>query len=507
MLLDASGDPIPAQALRGVASSAHIAAQPSDARTPLLMFNKDTRQMLTPWSHTTLMLKSRTLVENVGNAAAVENLAMFIGWLMPQADSGDEDWNELAEERFRHIAMSPLVFDAAGRHTFKTAQRMLMARSFVDGDIFTIFTETEDATARLAFREAHQVCNDYGDWKQEWRMGVKTDSNNRPTHYRFCDPGYSAKPYVLDALHVHQMAHLPTLGQTRGTPVLKHALNDLHDILETKSYVKHAIKVASRLGIYRDVSPKDAPGFPSGFQSVALQQQAMYSDCDPGELAPLTMETVEELFGSGMIAKEKLGVVHDERPHPNQGQFADRILRETAVGLGVPHQIMYFMDDPGGAWSRILLEAFSRFVVEKHALHLMPWCQRVWTYVIAKEMKAGRLRAPRGRRAKFWKVRWCPQRSMTADLGKMGKLAIELRRSLMTTYAQHYEELGLDYEDQLRQCAKEARMLLDLEAEYGLPAGMLREGLSQPNSAVGRDDGENQGGGDNKPGQPSDNNP
>jgi hypothetical protein len=52
---------------------------------------------------------------------------------------------------------------------------------------------------------------------------------------------------------------------------------------------------------------------------------------------------------------------------------------------------------------------------------------------------------------------------MSADLGRIGRLNIEMRKVFLTTAATHFEELGLDWEDEFTQGAKEIAFLRNLE--------------------------------------------
>ena len=98
---------------------------------------------------------------------------------------------------------------------------------------------------------------------------------------------------------------------------------------------------------------------------------------------------------------------------------------------------------------------------------------------MAKEMKAGRL--PEPSKGDFWKVRWSPPKSITADVGRVGKLNIEMLRAGLTTSAAHYESQGLDYEAELDQVAREFQLRMAKETEYALPPGSLTAALMPPN--------------------------
>jgi len=423
------------------------------------------------------MLKSRTLIANYGPARAIQNLSALIGALKPQANSGDKAWDMLAEARFAAIANSALAFDAAGKRTFSTWQTFTTFRRFSDGDCFSILTESSSGGARVAGREGHQCSSPNSE--PGWMDGVRVDSNGFASSYNFRSLD-GDKDYVMPSRAVHHHANFENMGGTRGVPVLAHAINDFHDAIETKAFVKRAIKMAAAVGLTRkfdatkdDFTPSRV-GIGSGLESTPFTP----AGAGYGTIPATKNVTIEDIFDSGILSSVPLDVVHDDRPHPNAEEFQKRLMRECAIGIGVPPAILYFMDSPGGAEIRTQIESFARFIFDQHANHLLPFCQRFWTYCIAKEIKSGRLPAPS--KGDFWKVKWSPPKSITADLGKMGNLLVSLRKACLTTYADHYEALGYDYEDQLEQCAKEARMLIDLEEKYDLPSGMLTQGVHEP---------------------------
>lgn len=479
MLLKPDGSPFPASALTPRASTPWMATQRDPMRGDLWTFAEDTRQMLTRQSRTVLMLKSRTLVENFGPAKALQHLARLVGALKPQARSGDAAWDKLAEESFNALAYSPRVFDAGGRWTFETFQTFATYARYRDGDGFAILTETASGTARVAVREGHMVANPATS-EAGWLDGVRTDANGFPLAYAFRAMG-PQKMRILPFQNVHHFATWNTEGGTRGPAALAHCINDLHDWIETKKFFKHAIKTASAMGL----SPKSA-GRPGNLPSAAgiaagLNHDSFGPPDDPvtGETNPARRVAVEDVLSGGIVAAEPYEVLADSRPHPNVVAFRDLLLKEAAMGLGVPPRIMYFLGEAGGAEMRVDLDIFAKFLLDQYVNHSIPFAQRFWTYFCAKEMLAGRLPYPS--RGEFWKVRWTLPKSLTADQGKMGRLTIELRKTLLRSYASHYEELGLHWEDEVEQCAAESAKLIELETKYNLPPGHLLNTLLPSN--------------------------
>lgn len=493
MLVDASGNPYSSAALaprpsRRAASSLsakawspYFATQDSPSRGFLWTFAEDTRRQLAPWSRTVMMLKSRTLVENYGPAKALWHLARLIGALKPQSRCEDAAWAKLAEESFSALAYSPRVFDAAGRFTFETAQVFSSFRRKTDGDLFGILTETAEGHARVAFREAHCVASPLSGGDVAWCDGVKTDPNGFPLAYAFRASSLE-KARVLPFQNVHHFCTWTTGGGTRGVPALSHWINDAHDLVEIKGFTKHAIKIASTLGL---CPAGGAPGAPQTGGIGSGTENEVYlppNESSTNEERPAQVVKVEDVFGGGIVADQSYEVLADPRPHQNVMEFRREMLRECAIGEGVPPAIMFFLDDPGGALVRAQLDIFAKYLLDQYVNHLIPFCQRFWTYFIAKEMKAGRLPYPS--KGEWWKVRWMFPRSLTADMGRMGRLAIELRKALMTSLCTHYEELGLYWEDEMEQCAKEYAHAMALETKYGLPAGSLTSAFQQQGIAA-----------------------
>jgi len=508
LIIDAVRRPATLQAAAGGAASngywgsSYFGAQPSDARGRLILPSVRTEDQLLGPERTILALKSRLLAENYGPGAALWNLACLIGSLKPQAASRDAAWNDLAEAYFNRVTNSPLTFDAGGRLTLNTYQVMTTYRRMVDGDMATVLTRSQSGHARVMGYEG--LCMEAGPKQPapEWIDGVRCDPRTRfPLEYSFAERGLKNETIyrILPAATVIHHTTQRTFASRRGVPALAHALNDFHDIIETKSFQKQMIKVASLIGLTRRGDANaGGPAFNLGV-GAPLQQ----APWDPPAAStastaePEVKMKFEEAVEGGMISTAPFDVVHDDRPHPNGEEFKKSLLRECAIGLNFPPQLLFYLDDPGGAYARIILEMAARAIMDHHVNHLAPMVRRLWAYVIAMGIQLGEVPAPSA--GDWTKIRLTPPRMPTADIGRTGKLMIELRRACLTSHSRLYEELGLDYEEEVRQCAKEFRMLMDLETEYGLPSGVLTQSLLSPQAASMMaadqgDEGQGQGG-------------
>jgi hypothetical protein len=470
MLIDIHGQPLrstlPPAGPPPQAFSPWFGTQASETRKPLYNFQADPARQLTPYARHSLDVQAQTLVANNGLAACLRSLARTVGFLTPQARTGDASYDAALEEAFARVANSPLIFDAAGADTFYSYQVATTETRLIRGDLFSLFTETTTGAARIASRGAQSVGGTPVKPIPGWFDGILSNDDGYPLAYNFL--GANGSSQQVDARSVFHHRNRHALGAQRGVTSLSHALNHLRDMIETIAAWKSSIKTAAEVAITRkqDTPHGIAPS------SLGLNGPIQSDPFSPPDFSPDPEATVpdlpvafEEYMQSGLFSQVPLDVLHDDRPHPNALAFHDTLKKEVALGIGVPHQLLFFMDDPGGAWSRILLEALIKFIAAQYLDHLRPFCQRFWSYAISKEIKAGRL-DPAPRRMspqKMWNVRWTPPRSMSADLGRIGRLNIEMRKVFLTTAATHFEELGLDWEDEFTQGAKEIAFLRNLE--------------------------------------------
>jgi len=423
--------------------------------------------------------QAQTLVANSGLAAVLKPLSRIVGFLRPQSRCGDAAYDSELEAAFARVAETPLGFDAAGCHTFYSYQVITTETRLIRGELFSLFTETTTGAARIAARGAQTVGSRPVSTDARWYDGILSNDDGFPLAYHF-QSAYGKPGIILDSRDVFHHRHLHALGARRGVTALAHAINHIRDIIEIVGDTKAAIKAAAGVALTRkqDVPHGIVPsalGLNSAVQTDVFAPDSGLSG-DPVETGPSIPVNFEDYLGGGLFSQVPLDVIHDERPHPNGMAFRESLMREIAVGIGVPHQLLYFMDDPGGAWSRTLLEALAKFIGDQYLNHLRPFCQRFWAYAISKEIKAGRLAPPPRTvsKEKLYNVRWTPPRSMTADLGRIGNLTISLRQHFLQTAAAHYEEMGLDWQDEMTQCANEIAFARNLEATTpGLRPGDL----------------------------------
>lgn len=422
------------------------AANPSQRRGWIPWTTLDSAKVLTGGDRKTILRNANWAYANIGLARRIVNgLANLVGYLTPQAQTDDGDWNSEAEALFRSRAGSASVFDRAGKLDFFSWQIANTRARLKDGDILTVLTETDAGTARVIVYEANRI--DDGsplERRDDVRDGVYVDKFGRHTAYRVVDPEDPKKYTAIPASDAIFFADFERPGQVRGISALAHALIHLQDRAEVWGDIKHAIKVAAQVGMQK---VKDLPGPYPGQNFTPPEPLSTGATDSAGNDIK---QNTEKILGSGYVVPmqpgEKYELLHDDRPHPNQREFLEDLVRDIAWGVGVAPEVLWQLAGQTGPNTRYLMAELQRYLAQEQT-RLAVICQRFWVYFIAKEINAGRLRIPADEM--WWKCDWIPQPDLTIDRGREGNLQLEQLRHGAITFDDIYRSNGADFESSI----------------------------------------------------------
>jgi capsid protein len=409
----------------------------------------DTRREISSYTRTELLRKARFLYANHGIAKRVINgLARMVAGtgLAPQAATKDKAWNALAEKEFAQRAESPFVFDVGGRYDFYKSQQALMRFRFRDGDASAVLTESAAGLGRLAFYESHQIGNatfsgagsGFNFDQNLWRDGVRHDAQNAAIQYRYL--GDDNQFTDVAARDVIFFADYERAGQSRGLTVLAHAINNLLDTAEITGYIKSGVKLSNQYGYWIE---KAAGTTNAGkFESLGSGVTETVAVSDTQNV------TLEKVYGGGQIPDlkpgESLKFNSASHPHPNQLTLLEFLIRDIAWGVGVSPELLWNIAALGGANTRFVLADAQGWIEEQQADLVRLYCQRVWTYFIAKSLKAGRL--PKCQDAEWWNCNWITPPRLTVDFGREGQLQLDQLKMGVITYSRLLGWQGQDFE-------------------------------------------------------------
>ena len=446
------------------ASGNFSAAQWSNRRAFVQWGTLDTSKELTGGDRLTILRKARKMYADVGLARRIVNgVANLVGYLKPQADTPDREFNRMAEELFYERAGTAFVFDRAAKMDFFQWQIALTRMRIKDGDSLSVLSETKNGTANIIFYEAHQIDSGKSQTAQD---GVFLDKFGRHVAYNLVDVDDSEKSATVSANDSIFYADFERHGQVRGISSLAHALDHIQDQSEIVGDVKHGIKMANQVGLVRTGRSFAGDG-PRGFGSAVIAKTAGSGTIN-----------IEQMREGGMVAQlgdnEQLSVIHDGRPHPNQMVLLEWLVRDIAWGVGLSPEVLWDLAKQTGPSQRYLMAETQRWIEHEQA-RLKQACQRFYTYFIAKAVKAGELPPPP---KNWWWAEWIPQADLTIDRGREGRLELEQYEAGMLTLNDIASKRGRDWESVEMQRAREIVRRREIEAEAGLEEGAL-DGFKQ----------------------------
>lgn len=416
----------------------------------------DTRTEANAYTRTELLRRARWLVANVGFARRCVNGAarLIVGrGLMPIPLTADEAWNAEALERFRNGTKAAGVFDVSGKYDWCRAQLAIMRNVIRDGDVFPVLTShPESQRSRVAIYEAHQIGSGMirGKDAANWFDGVRVDAMNRALFYRVLAPDGGRRD--LRAGDVAPVMNDERIGAKRGVSCLHHAANHLVDMAEVVGMLKHGVKVANEVGFV--IESEGSQNRPAGL-SFSTPRKSTVQDGD-GDDRPIEIADIYE--SGGKVGKldegQKFRLVESAKPSPNTIEFLDWLARDISWGLGLSPDLLWNIAALGGANTRFILDDAQCFVEEWQSLLVGAFLSRFFIFFIAREMKYRGLREPAGN-LEWWRHGWSLPPRRTVDFGRDGKLHIQQNEAGMRTLRRHYGELGLDWEEEVRQDALE----------------------------------------------------
>jgi capsid protein len=297
-----------------------------------------------------LMSEARSLSQTFGIVDSI--LFKFanycVGPCKVQFLTPDERWNELAES---HWDAASKLIDYCGVHDMQSLARLAIMSEKRDGDIFFVKT-TDNGFPQLKAVEADRVTNARGGTtnidEESVVGGVLLNSMKVPVGYRVCERnrfGMFINPRDIkrqEAMHLYMPTRVDAL---RGVTTFKTALNHMRDIKETVAAWKTSVKAHSKISfIIRNMLGQS----PSG---VNLFEENTNGGEDAGT------QKVEEL-GDGIIQYlmhgDELKTLDSTFPPEAAVNLVLLLIRDIAVGVGLPFEFVWNMAGLGGPATRMM---------------------------------------------------------------------------------------------------------------------------------------------------------
>ncbi|TSA33257.1 MAG: phage portal protein [Verrucomicrobiaceae bacterium] len=414
---------------------------------------RDAKLDLSPGVRTELVRRSRYLHRNSGFVREmVSNMAIYStgDGIRPQAQSTDPDWNRRAEEIFRRWSAQ---CEVTNRFSFEECQSLVCRGMDVDGEFFVLKTRDRSGLPRIQLIETHRI----GDDSAETCDGVGLAPDGSPTFYRLIEDSGPRDIPAASMLHIFEPE---SVSAVRNAPTIQHSINHMIDEMELLALEKHAVKdnadVARILKTARG-EIEDTGDFSIGAQ--AIQPQAS----DAAQL--------QKIIGGKLVAlkpDESLDSFQSNRPSPTFTGFLQHLRRDSALGV-LPFEFAADSSKIGGAGVRLVVAKADRRFSYRQLILINRLIEPVWAYVIGDAIARGELAA----QPQWWRISCTTPKRVSVDAGResqQNRADVEMG---LKTISQSYGELGLDFEEEMRVRARNARFLVDLAAEFQIPLEML----------------------------------
>jgi len=415
---------------------------------------RDSKLDLSPRVRSELVRRSRYLLKNSGFARElVGSMAIYsVGdGLRPQAQSSDPAWNRQAEEYFRGWASRPEV---TGRFSFEECQAIICRGMDTDGEFFVHKTRSRSGLPLLQLIESHRIGDTDGE--ETWD-GIGLDAFGAPRFYRALeDDGHRDLP-AESVLHIFEPESASAL---RNAPAIQHSINHILDEMELIALEKHAVKDNADISRVLKTARPDLGD--SGDFSVGTPLPGAEAS-DPVSL--------QKIVGGKLLAlkpEESIESFQSQRPSPTFTGFLEHLRRDSALGV-LPFEFAADSSKVGGAGVRLVVAKADRRFSFRQMILIQRLMKPVWAFVIGDAIARGELPEASG----WHKISCVCPRRITVDAGReaqQNRADVEMG---LKTISDHYEEIGADYGEELERRARDAKMILDTAAKYGIPAEML----------------------------------
>ena len=423
----------------------------------------DFKDSISPSDRQDIVAISRRLFYNSGEIRhIVRNIANFStnDALYPIFDGTDKEWFSNAE-RFFYTWTD--VCDAGNRLNFFQMLNLISIAIDVDGEIFIILTENEAGFPLIQLIRSHRCKsrNAPEDRNRNIVDGVVLDKQGRPLAYQFTNGTNQTGQeqfYEVSANDVVHLANIETPDQVRGTSNLIHALDAIQRLILMRQYETVSLQMANAIGLIK----KTDKGYAE--EKVDFdKEQSVESETNSTALNT-------ESFLSGQVNyigtnEEFIELNKNGRPSDQWQRFTETLVNSACIGLRYPYALLAKQSVAGSVEVRMQLGMLDRTIRERQQL-LIVGLNRIWKWLIAKRIKAGKMEAPSD--GDFYSIRWSLGKKISVDLGRDASAEINSLRAGTTNYDEIYSNRGLDWKSMLEAKAQEASLINELAKKYGV---------------------------------------
>lgn len=420
---------------------------------------QDFKKTMTVFDRMETTRKMRWLELNAGLIRQVlSDMAMYTvgAGIMPQAQTGDEAWDDESEEYFAKWGARSC--DITGRFSFFEVQHICCRLMDRDGEVFIIKTRGPRGEPRLQIIESHRVGNPSSQSvPPDMVDGILFGPYGQPQAYNVIRSDGSSRLVPANAV-IHLFEPELASGARAYSP-LQHSINNLIDTLELLSLERLAAKTAS--DITRTITRENPQfdGSEADFQAFGMRPQDYTANgTDPTEASTFIGGKILSLAPG-----EKLESFQSNRPNATFTGFLEHLTRDSLAGV-LPYEFVHDPSKAGGASVRLIIAKADRKFSHRQSIMIQRFLMPVWGYVIGTAIKEDYLRS----HDKWAHVAWTTPKRVTVDAGKESMANRNDIKAGIKSLSQHYLELGLDPKKMMREAFAEKAYMKELSEEFGV---------------------------------------
>ena len=407
---------------------------PTDAKFELPTYTRDE-----------LVRKSRYLEKNSGQVRGVlRDLKVYgIGrGIYPNAKTDNQTWNKQAEDWFfrwsRHC-------DITNRFSWRECQAMILRALVVDGEVFVIKTFNAFGVPKIQIIEGHRLMSPDHGANPYIADGIEFDRYGRVKNYYF-QIGEKFQTVKVPATAVLHIFDPERVSQARAYPQIQHSINDVIDRKEILALEKKKVKSISDIVHIL----KGGQGMLDGDYKVDVGNRSEGT----------STETMNRILGGKNIRidpDESIDVHQSNVPSPTFAGFLTELDRSGSLGV-LPYEFVVDPSKIGGASVRLVASKTQRYIDDITQTIDERFNDAIWFFVIGWAIDSGLLPAENW----WWYCSWTHPRKLTVDAGReeqQNRANVEMG---LKTLEESFAECGLDFEDEMRTRASNARFIMQL---------------------------------------------
>ena len=427
----------------------------------------DSQLTLTDSTRISLMAVSRWLYANTYLGGILDTHASYCtdgGWTARYVGE-DHERGEKYEAWFNNWAN---ICDISGRKSFSEFLKLAVLETLRDGDAFIAFVKGESGYPLLQSVGAHRIGRETEE-DEGVVGGVVVNRYGRPRYYRVCTRNYndnSSNAYSEDeytdipANSIHQFVYHRYADQVRGVTVMARGAKLAMDVGDLVDFESIAVKLQSAIAVIKQADSDEPNPF------AVTTQEAVANGALP-----------LQQYAAGAIPVLPKGYeiqpFQHNRPGNNFNNFVEQLNHWVLTGAEISPEFMMKPDVSGPA-IRFIMAKHQRSVKSIQGV-LDKFARKAWAYATSRARELGQLPPLKD----WYAVEFSRPRALSIDIGRESAAKLEELAAGATNLKQLYDELNLDWQEQLRQRARELQYVNQLAEEYGVEG----KDISSPRAA------------------------